>query len=65
MENRRNFFKAIGLFVGGAIATKVNGMIPKRQEEKDELADTGPFLAERRRTFHLLHLFRVARHAPS
>jgi hypothetical protein len=37
MENRRNFFKAIGLFVGGAIATKVNGMMPKKQEEKEEL----------------------------
>jgi hypothetical protein len=37
MENRRSFFKAIGLFVGGAIATKVNGMIPKKEEEKEEL----------------------------
>lgn len=37
MENRRNFFKAISLFVGGAIASKVNGMIPKKEEEKEEL----------------------------
>lgn len=36
MENRRNFFKAIGLFLGGAIASKVNGMVPKK-EEKEEL----------------------------
>ena len=35
MENRRNFFKAIGLFVGGAIASKVSAMVPK--EEKEEL----------------------------
>lgn len=37
MENRRNFFKAVGLFVGGAIASKVNGMVPKKEEEKEEL----------------------------
>ena len=37
MENRRSFFKAIGLFVGGAIANKVSGMVPKKQEEKEEL----------------------------
>lgn len=37
MENRRNFFKAIGLFVGGAIASKVNGMVPKKEKPKEEL----------------------------
>ena len=37
MENRRNFFKSIGLFIGGAIASKVNAMVPKKSEEKEEL----------------------------
>lgn len=39
MENRRNFFKAIGLFVGGAIASKVNAMVPKEEKEELMVAD--------------------------
>ena len=36
MENRRNFFKGIALFVSGLVVSKINGMVPK-EEEKEEL----------------------------
>lgn len=37
MENRRDFFKAAGLFFAGLAANKLNAMVPKKQEDKDEL----------------------------
>ena len=36
MENRRNFFKGIALFVSGVVTSRINAMVPK-QEEKEEL----------------------------
>jgi hypothetical protein len=33
MENRRDFFKALGLFATGVITTKVASYIPKKEEE--------------------------------
>lgn len=36
MENRRNFFKGIALFASGIFVSKINAMVPKK-EEKEEL----------------------------
>lgn len=37
MENRRDFFKAIGIFAAGVVGAKVSSYIPKKKEEKEEL----------------------------
>lgn len=37
MENRRDFFKAAGLFFAGMVTNKLNAMAPKKKEDKDEL----------------------------
>lgn len=37
MENRRDFFKALGMFAAGVVGAKVSSYIPKKEEEKEEL----------------------------
>lgn len=37
MENRRNFFKALGMFAAGVVGAKVSSYIPKKEEKKEEL----------------------------
>jgi hypothetical protein len=37
MENRRDFFKALGIFTAGVVGAKVSSYIPKKKEEKEEL----------------------------
>ena len=40
MENRRDFFKALGLFATGVVTTKVASYIPKKKEEELQVAES-------------------------
>ena len=40
MENRRDFFKAIGLFAAGVVGAKVASYVPKKQEEELQVAES-------------------------
>jgi len=40
MENRRDFFKAIGLFAAGIVGAKVSSYVPKKQEEELQVAES-------------------------
>lgn len=37
MENRREFFKAIGLFASGVVGAKIASLIPKKEEPNETL----------------------------
>ena len=37
MENRRDFFKAVGLFAAGVVGARVSSYVPKKEEKKEEL----------------------------
>ena len=37
MENRRDFFKALGIFTAGVVGAKVSSYIPKKKEEEEQL----------------------------
>ena len=40
MENRRNFFKAIGMFAAGVVGAKIASYTPKKQEEELQVAES-------------------------
>lgn len=40
MENRRNFFKAIGLFAAGVVGAKIASYTPKKKEEELQVAES-------------------------
>ena len=40
MENRRDFFKALGLFAAGVVSTKVASYIPKKKGEELQVAES-------------------------
>ena len=46
MENRRDFFKALGIFAAGVVGAKVASYVPKKQEEdilvSNQITITGP-----------------------
>jgi hypothetical protein len=37
MEDRRDFFKALGLFAAGVVGAKIASYTPKKEEPKEEL----------------------------
>jgi hypothetical protein len=40
MENRRDFFKAIGVFATGVVGAKIASYTPKKQEEELQVAES-------------------------
>jgi hypothetical protein len=40
MENRRDFFKALGLFAAGVVGAKIASYTPKKQEEELQVAES-------------------------
>jgi len=40
MENRRNFFKAVGLFAAGVVGAKIATYTPKKKEEELQVAES-------------------------
>ncbi len=40
MENRRDFFKAIGVFAAGVVGAKIASYTPKQQEEELQVAES-------------------------
>lgn len=40
MENRRDFFKAVGLFAAGVVGAKVASYTPKKKEEEMQVAES-------------------------
>ena len=40
MENRRDFFKALGLFTAGVIGAKIASYTPKKKEEELQVAES-------------------------
>lgn len=40
MENRRDFFKALGLFAAGVVSTRVASYIPKKKGEELQVAES-------------------------
>ncbi len=40
MENRRDFFKAIGIFAAGVVGAKIASYTPKKQEEELQVAES-------------------------
>jgi hypothetical protein len=40
MENRRDFFKAIGVFAAGVVGAKIASYTPKKQEEELQVAES-------------------------
>ena len=40
MENRRDFFKALGLFAAGVVGAKIASYTPKKKEEELQVAES-------------------------
>ena len=40
MENRRDFFKALGMFAAGVVGAKIASYTPKQQEEELQVAES-------------------------
>ena len=40
MENRRDFFKAVGLFAAGVVGAKIASYTPKKKEEELQVAES-------------------------
>ena len=40
MENRRDFFKALGMFAAGVVGAKIASYTPKKQEEELQVAES-------------------------
>lgn len=40
MENRRDFFKALGIFAAGVVGAKIASYTPKKQEEELQVAES-------------------------
>jgi DMSO/TMAO reductase YedYZ molybdopterin-dependent catalytic subunit len=40
MENRRDFFKALGMFAVGVVGAKIASYTPKKQEEELQVAES-------------------------
>lgn len=40
MENRRDFFKALGIFAAGVVGAKVASYTPKKKEEELQVAES-------------------------
>jgi outer membrane lipoprotein SlyB len=40
MENRRDFFKAVGVFAAGVVGAKIASYTPKKQEEELQVAES-------------------------
>jgi hypothetical protein len=40
MENRRDFFKAVGIFAAGVVGAKITSYTPKKKEEELQVAES-------------------------